>query len=410
MLIDRSSTAGGVDPRAWALRALFCGVAAALAAPVAAASPGAATAPEARRSAPPSSRELSAEINETVRRAVEHAHEAAAAAIAEVPRALAQIDFDDLIADTTALAFIGNDLGGARDIVKNAPYSAEAITESVQLLPDGNRIVRKSTTFLARDRFGRTRQERRGERGTTVYISDPIEGTSYALNSDRKTAVRIPRTPAPPVPAMPAVPPMPPMPASPPAPPTPPVPPPDAQATKPAPLAAARRGEVIDAGPGRVFVRKEDGAEIDVRPGRVVVRKDPGRTGEGDDVRVEVVHMGGDGTSTGTPALRVPGMPTTPRGKGETKDLGTRDFDGVKAEGRQTTHTIPAGAIGNEKPIVVASERWFSPELHIVVSARTTDPRAGETHYRLVNVKRGDPPAELFRLPDDYRVRGERGK
>ena len=41
-----------------------------------------------------------------------------------------------------------------------------------------------------------------------------------------------------------------------------------------------------------------------------------------------------------------------------------RDFDGIKAEGTQTTHTIPAGEIGNEKPIVITSERWFSPELH----------------------------------------------
>ena len=108
------------------------------------------------------------------------------------------------------------------------------------------------------------------------------------------------------------------------------------------------------------------------------------------------------------PALHLPGMPMTPRGKGETKELGTRDFDGIKAEGRQTTHTIPAGAIGNEKPIVVATERWFSPELNVVVLAKTSDPRAGETVYRLANVKRADPSAELFRLPDGYRVRGER--
>ena len=209
-------------------------------------------------------REWSAEIGETVRRAIEQAHEAAATAIADVPRMLAQIDVDDLIADTTALAFIGNDLGGARDVVKNAPYSAEAITESVQVLADGNRIVRKSTTLLARDRLGRTRQERRGERGTTVYLSDPIEGTSYALNTDRKTAVRIPRAPAPPVPPLPPVPPPPAPPspsATPPAPPVPPAPPADAQAPSSAPPAATRRGEGIDVRPGRVVVRKDaDGA------------------------------------------------------------------------------------------------------------------------------------------------------
>jgi len=174
-------------------------------------------------------------------------------------------------------------------------------------------------------------------------------------------------------------------------PPVPPVPPPDAQAPRPAPPAAAQRGE-----------------RVDVRPGRVVVRKDVDGAAGGDDVRVEVINMGGERGSHAMPALHLPGMPTTPRGKGETKELGARDFDGVRAEGRQTTHTIPARAIGNEKPIVVATERWFSPELHVVVLAKTSDPRAGETVYRLVNVKRADPPAELFRLPDDYRVRGER--
>jgi hypothetical protein len=144
-----------------------------------------------------------------------------------------------------------------------------------------------------------------------------------------------------------------------------------------------------------------------VQPGRIVVRRGADGTGSAEDVRVEVIRAGGDRAAPPMSSLHLPGLPTTPRGKGETKDLGTRDFDGIKAEGRRTTHTIPAGAIGNEKPIVVSTERWFSPELHVVVFAKTSDPRAGETIYRLVNVKRGDPSPELFRVPDDYRVRGE---
>ena len=73
-----------------------------------------------------------------------------------------------------------------------------------------------------------------------------------------------------------------------------------------------------------------------------------------------------------------------------------------------TSHTIPAGQIGNEKPIVMTSERWFSPELFIVMYAKTSDPRAGETIYRVTNVKRGEPSAELFKVPADYRTRGAR--
>jgi len=100
-------------------------------------------------------------------------------------------------------------------------------------------------------------------------------------------------------------------------------------------------------------------------------------------------------------------LPLLPRGKGETKSLGSREFDGIKAEGTMTTHTIPAGAVGNEKPILITSERWFSPDLFIVVYAKSSDPRAGETTYRLTNVTRGEPPADLFKIPADAKPRGE---
>jgi hypothetical protein len=131
----------------------------------------------------------------------------------------------------------------------------------------------------------------------------------------------------------------------------------------------------------------------------VVVR----RGGDGDkDVEVEVVRIArGDGMPLASHGLLT--MPLLPRGKGETKSLGTRDFGGIQAEGTMTTHTIAAGAIGNEKPIVVTSERWFAPDLHVVVFAKTVDPRAGETSYRLINVKREEPAADLFKVPADYK-------
>jgi hypothetical protein len=54
---------------------------------------------------------------------------------------------------------------------------------------------------------------------------------------------------------------------------------------------------------------------------------------------------------------------------------------------------------------VITSERWFSPELHVVVYAKTSDPRSGDTIYRLANLKRGEPPADLFKVPADYKIR-----
>ena len=48
---------------------------------------------------------------------------------------------------------------GANRIVKGSPFSAEAVSESVQMLADGNRITRKTTASMYRDSQGRTRRE-----------------------------------------------------------------------------------------------------------------------------------------------------------------------------------------------------------------------------------------------------------
>ena len=66
--------------------------------------------------------------------------------------------------------------------------------------------------------------------------------------------------------------------------------------------------------------------------------------------------------------------------------------------------TIAAGTIGNERPIVVTSDQWTSPELKTLVLSESNDPRTGTSTYKLVNVKRGDPPASLFQVPADYTV------
>ncbi len=67
--------------------------------------------------------------------------------------------------------------------------------------------------------------------------------------------------------------------------------------------------------------------------------------------------------------------------------------------------TIPAGQIGNERPIEVVSEHWYSPELQMVVMTRTADPRTGETVYKLTGISRGEPPRSLFEAPADYAVK-----
>src|ERR1700676_4806611 len=43
--------------------------------------------------------------------------------------------------------------------VKGAPYSAQSMSETVQVLADGNRITNTNTTILHRDSQGRERRE-----------------------------------------------------------------------------------------------------------------------------------------------------------------------------------------------------------------------------------------------------------
>jgi len=88
-----------------------------------------------------------------------------------------------------------------------------------------------------------------------------------------------------------------------------------------------------------------------------------------------------------------------------TTSLGTQTINGVQAEGTRTTRTIPAGAIGNANPIVITSERWYSPELQTVVMIKHSDPRMGETTFQLTNVQRQEPDASLFQVPADYTVK-----
>jgi hypothetical protein len=68
---------------------------------------------------------------------------------------------------------------------------------------------------------------------------------------------------------------------------------------------------------------------------------------------------------------------------------------------------IPAGTIGNSAPLEIVVESWYSPELQVVVLGKRSDPRLGDMTYRLVNIKRAEPPASLFEVPSDYRIEGE---
>ena len=114
-------------------------------------------------------------------------------------------------------------------------------------------------------------------------------------------------------------------------------------------------------------------------------------------VRQEAIH-----TPPGGPEgrLRQPNLAVASK----TEDLGTQIVQGVSAQGKRVTRTIPAGQDGNERAIDIVTETWYSPELQVVVMSKSSDPRYGETSYQLTNISRAEPDPALFTVPSDYTI------
>ena len=237
--------------------------------------------------------------------------------------------------------------GNARFVVetrvaRGAPYSADAISEFVQVLSDGNRIVRKTTTRLIRDGEGRTRRETIGAGGAVenVVITDPVSGNNFVLDVASRTAMR--------------------------------------GNGAFAVMAGARGGR----GSANTAIRVMQAG------GATWSATAPDSAVEVTDLAKIVAARGG-------------------RGEGQTsrEDLGEQTIEGVTATGSRTTTTIPAGQVGNEQPITIVSEQWYSNELQMLILTKHNDPRVGETIYRVTNITRSEPDQSLFQVPSDYTVR-----
>jgi hypothetical protein len=247
--------------------------------------------------------------------------------------------------------FVSSEMSFDGKVVKGAPYSAEAVTEVTQTLSDGNRIVRKSNALIYRDGEGRTRREHtlgsigpfatEGEPPQTIFINDPVAGVNYILDPRTRTARKLPLP----------------------------------------------RIENLPAG-ARPEVRVEE---------RVVHERTGPAAAPGARVMIFENKIGAEPGPHRTAAQDGP--------KPRKESLGKQTIDGVEAEGTRTTVTIPAGHIGNERPIQITSERWYSPELQTVVMTRSSDPFVGDTVYRLTNINRNEPARSLFEIPADYKIK-----
>jgi len=262
--------------------------------------------------------------------------------------------------------------------VKNAPYSAESISENIQLLPDGNQIVRRNSTVHYRDSAGRTRTEVKDANGNIRNITIHDGENTYILNPEKKTAMKV------------------------------------GVSREVARLAAERGKEAAEKARARIAELRKEGKLPPEGKEREFVFKQVERVNASDqvkvaeDVRVKVLsnveaRLGDLNTRLAPIVVGAMGDSKFSRSS-TTKDLGSKDFDGVKAEGKLRSYEIPAGEIGNQKPIVVSSESWYAPELQMTVYSKHSDPRSGERIYRLANLKRDEPAAALFTVPGDYAV------
>lgn len=258
----------------------------------------------------------------------------------------------NVIYQTTGTAGIvasGGGFDGAAGSVLGAPYSATITNESVQTLADGNRLVQTSTGTTARDSQGRTRQETvlptignlsAANAPHLIFIHDPVAQTSYTLNLTEKTAQKMPALP---------------------------------------PLAASAAG----VGGATVAMRVVEGNQVPLPPPDAMV------------------------TTTAAPG---PGLflakhlTMSEQDQANTEDLGSDTMEGVPVNGVRTTHTIPAGQIGNDRPITIVTEVWTSPDLKTVVYSKRSDPRMGEQTFRLTNIVRTEPSPSLFSVPADFKI------
>jgi hypothetical protein len=270
--------------------------------------------------------------------------------------------------------FIASESFGGK-IVKGAPYSAESVTETIQTLADGNRIINRMTSQVYRDSEGRTRRDQSlkglgifgsGEEPfQTIFINDPVAGVTYTLDSRSRIAHKS-------VPFR-------------------------FEFMKPGTAGAATVME------GQRFeFRVAPGAAAAASSGNVIVTAPAAAPMPHPDVDLTSKTQAA-GVTAG--ATYVFGTKPGAKANEVKEDLGKQMIEGVVAEGTRTTVTIPAGEIGNERPIEIVSERWYSPELQLVVMTRHSDPRNGESTYKLTNINRTEPAKSLFEVPSDYTVK-----
>jgi hypothetical protein len=104
----------------------------------------------------------------------------------------------------------------------------------------------------------------------------------------------------------------------------------------------------------------------------------------------------------GMPASRPDDLPHVTTARKE--NLGSKDFDGFQATGTLEDGVISSGAIGNDTPISVTREFWYSPKLGFNLSSHRHDPRFGTQTFEVSNIVAGQPDPKLFQVPEGFKI------
>lgn len=227
--------------------------------------------------------------------------------------------------------------------VQGAPYSATITNESIQTLADGNRIVQTSTGTTVRDSQGRTRQDTPLPQ---IANMSPANAPHIVFIQDpvAQTAYTLNLT--------------------------------DKTAIK---------------GPGMMMLSTL------------------GATGAGGGFAMRIKGAGGQAAGgLFQPQVTIArSIITDDASKQQSEDLGSQTMEGVLVKGTRTTSTVPAGQIGNDKPISIVTEVWTSPELKTIVYSKRSDPRMGDQTFKLTNIVRSEPDPALFTIPADFKIEDE---
>ena len=270
------------------------------------------------------------------------------------------------LADAKAQAELGDVLqkvqiigleGGIMSDVKGAPYSAEQVRESTQTLGDGTRIHTENMTKLYRDGQGRVRRET----PDIISIYDPVAGVGYTLNPKTLTGSKMHV----------------------------------AVSTKTGPNSVS----------WTATASSTDGHTVQVINGTKTETITAVGSGEGRGVGIGI---GKEPPEGGTFAYKfdTAGVQKTAvfDKKANVENLGTQTKEGVSATGERRTETIETGQIGNDRPIQIVNERWYSSDLQMDIITSHSDPRTGENTMRVMNIQRGEPDPSLFSPSPAYQI------